>query len=107
MPLGGFANGHKGTGLGMAVEALTHGLAAAGRRHHPQGWQCNVFLQVIDPQAFGGVESFLAETGHLARLVRGSAPSRGFDAVRAPGDRALALRAERLANGVPLSGADR
>lgn len=37
MRLGGFSAGYKGTGLGMTVEALTHGLSGNGRHSRQQG----------------------------------------------------------------------
>lgn len=105
MPLGGLSSGHKGTGLGMTVEALTHGLSGNGRHVvKPQGWVNNVFLQVLDPSGFGGLESFVAETGYLGDAIRSCLPiEETGPAPRVPGARALRLRAERLAQGVPLS----
>nr|WP_272214530.1 Ldh family oxidoreductase [Marinicella sp. W31]MDC2880150.1 Ldh family oxidoreductase [Marinicella sp. W31] len=103
MPLGGFATGHKGTGLGMTVEALTHGLSGNGRRIGPEGWQANVFLQVIDPEAFGGVEGFMAENGFLAEAIRSARAADDERPPRVPGERARSLRARYLSEGVPLS----
>lgn len=102
-PLGAAASGHKGTGLGITVEALTHGLSGNGRRHEPKGWQANVFLQVLDPEVFGGRDGFEAELGHLAGRIRSSRPADPDRPVRVPGDRALKNRSERLQSGVPLS----
>lgn len=103
MPLGGFANGHKGTGLGMTVEALTHGLSGNGRSRTPEGWQANVFLQVIDPAAFGGVDAFLGENSFLAQAIGNARPVDETRPPRVPGERALSLRARHLKDGVPLS----
>ena len=104
MPLGGFDAGHKGTGLGMTVEALTHGLSGNGRHRNPQGWQNNVFIQVIDPAAFGGGDSFAMEAGFLGDAIRHSkAATANGPAPRVAGERAQALRADRLLQGIPLS----
>nr|WP_321456068.1 Ldh family oxidoreductase [uncultured Cohaesibacter sp.] len=104
MPLGGFASGHKGTGLGMMVEALSHGLSGFGRHTAPQGWVNNVFLQVIDPSAFGGRETFMQEAGFLCDAIRNSRSAQSDGAApRVAGQRAQQIREERLANGVPLS----
>nr|WP_321482147.1 Ldh family oxidoreductase [uncultured Cohaesibacter sp.] len=104
MPLGGFSAGYKGTGLGMTVEALTHGLSGNGRHRNPQGWQNNVFIQVLDPAAFGGGESFAMEAGFLADAIRHSKAAKADDpSPRVAGDRAQALRVDRLVEGVPLS----
>jgi LDH2 family malate/lactate/ureidoglycolate dehydrogenase len=102
LPLGGMASGHKGTGLGIVVEALTHGLSGNGRHTGPQGWQANVFLQVFDPEIFGGRSALETELGHLARNIRANKPTDPDKAVRLPGDRALNNRARHLSQGVPL-----
>ncbi|MBB4124600.1 Ldh family oxidoreductase [Martelella radicis] len=103
MPLGGFSSGHKGTGLGMTVEALTHGLSGNGRKTKPEGWQANVFLQVIDPDAFGGVDAFLGENSFLAQAIRDSRPADRERLPRVPGERGRSLRQRYLNEGVPLS----
>ena len=54
LPLGGLDAGHKGFALALLVEALTAGLAGHGRADPPAGWGGSVFVQVIDPEAFGG-----------------------------------------------------
>ena len=58
LPLGGLDSGHKGYALGLLVEALTAALGGFGRADASEGWGAAVFLQVIDPAAFGelGVE---------------------------------------------------
>ncbi len=102
LPLGGADLGYKGYGLALMVQALTHALggqdraAAAGRRR--QG----MFLLLIDPDAFGGRDQFMQETGWLADACRASAPVPGGPGVRLPGQQALARRAEHLARGIPL-----
>lgn len=101
LPLGGLDAGHKGFALGLLVEALTSGLAGIGRARKPEGWGASVFLQVIDPAAFGGRTGYTDEIGFLAREVAGAPPLSGR-AVRLPGARGLALRARQLAGGVAL-----
>jgi LDH2 family malate/lactate/ureidoglycolate dehydrogenase len=102
LPTGGTDHGHKGYGLALAVEALTQGLAGHGRAEKPTSWGANVYVQVIDPAAFGGGEAYLRETGWLARACRAAAPAPGIAAVRRPGERALALRRRGLAEGLGL-----
>jgi L-lactate dehydrogenase len=102
LPLGGVEAGHKGFALGLLVEALTSGLSGVGRAAEPQGWGASVFVLVVDPQKFGGAERFLAESGWMAKAVRGNPPRPGFDAARLPGDGAMARRAKALADGVVL-----
>ncbi len=103
LPLGGMSSGHKGTALGIVAEALTHGLSGNGRGPRPKGWQSNVLLQVLDPEAFGGLGAFGAELDHLAGAIRANPPADPARPTRVPGDQALARRAERLIAGVPLA----
>jgi LDH2 family malate/lactate/ureidoglycolate dehydrogenase len=102
LPTGGRDHGHKGYGLALAVEALTQGLAGHGRAETPTTWGANVYVQVIDPAAFGGIDAYVRETGWLARACRQTPPAPGTAAVRLPGERALALRRAGLAEGLAL-----
>jgi LDH2 family malate/lactate/ureidoglycolate dehydrogenase len=61
-----------------------------------------VFLQVIDPEAFGGREYFMRETEWLANACRSSPTKPGEPPVRLPGERALQLKKEQLEKGVSL-----
>jgi LDH2 family malate/lactate/ureidoglycolate dehydrogenase len=102
LPLGGLDRGHKGFGLGLMVEALTAGLGGYGRADAPSTWGAAVFLQMIDPEAFGGRAAFERETGFLAAACRAAAVPPGRPPVRMPGDGALKRRREQLARGVAL-----
>ena len=102
LPLGGVDSGHKGYALGLLVEALTAALGGFGRADASEGWGAAVFLQVIDPAAFGGLDGFLRQTTWLADAARATPPVPGAGAVRLPGTRGLALRARQLAEGVEL-----
>jgi L-lactate dehydrogenase len=103
LPVGGLDHGHKGFGLAILVEALTQALAGFGRADRPTGSSVSVYLQVIDPDAFGGQDGFTRQSTFLADACRSSPPRPGVDGVRMPGERALALREAALAEGVPLS----
>jgi LDH2 family malate/lactate/ureidoglycolate dehydrogenase len=61
-----------------------------------------VFLQLIDPDAFAGIDAFKAETGFLAQACRSSRPRAGVAAVRMPGDSAHSRRRAQLEDGVEL-----
>jgi L-lactate dehydrogenase len=61
-----------------------------------------VYLQVLDPAAFGGVDAYVRETGWIARLCRDNSPVPGVDAVRLPGQKGLERRREGLAKGLAL-----
>ncbi|SMP66805.1 Ldh family oxidoreductase [Noviherbaspirillum suwonense] len=105
LPVGGLDHGHKGYSMALLVEALTQGLGGFGRSDHPSGTSVSVFLQVIDPTAFGGREQFTKQTTWLADSCRSNPPRPGTDRVRVPGDRALATKREALRRGVPLEAA--
>ncbi len=102
LPLGGLDLGHKGFALALLVEALTSGLAGHGRADGPREWGASVFVQLIDPEAFGGREAFTRETSHLAELCHATPVAAGRPKVRLPGERALERRAEQLDRGVAL-----
>ena len=102
LPIGGLDHGHKGYGLGLMIEALTQGLGGFGRADAPRGWGASTFLQVIDPEAFGGGAAFRRQTSWLAAACRSNPPRPGVEAVRLPGDRALALRRRAVVDGLAL-----
>ena len=101
-PLGGVAAGHKGYALGLFVEALTSGLGGFGRASPPEGWGASVFIQVMDPAAFGGAAAFAHEAQAMAEACRASTAADPARPVRLPGERGLARKAAQLANGVDL-----
>ncbi len=103
LPLGGMDHGHKGYGMALMIEMLTQALSGYGRADGPTGWGASVFLQVMDPDAFGGGEAFREQVAHLNALCRGNKPAKGFDQVRIPGDRAFASIGETIREGIPLS----
>jgi L-lactate dehydrogenase len=102
LPLGGVDSGHKGYGLSLLVEALTGGLAGHGRADPKEGWGATVFLQIIDPRAFAGIDAFVRQTGRVAEQCHASRPARVDTAVRLPGEKGLALAARQKADGVAL-----
>lgn len=102
LPLGGMEAGHKGYGLALLVEAMSSGLGGQGRARARDKWGANVFVLVLDPEAFGGREAFAEETAWLATQIRANPPRPDVDAVRLPGERGLARRAAALREGVPL-----
>lgn len=100
LPAGGLDHGHKGYAWALLVEALTQGLAGFGRADAPKGWGACVFVQAIDPAAFGGRDAFVRQTGWLADACRNAAPRPGVEHVRIPGENALARKRDALARGV-------
>jgi LDH2 family malate/lactate/ureidoglycolate dehydrogenase len=102
LPLGGLELGYKGFALGLLVEAMTSALGGYGRADEPTQWGASVFLQMIDPQAFGGLDAFTRETTWFAENSQNSPVPPGRPPVRLPGSRALNLRAQQLEHGVVL-----
>ncbi len=102
LPLGGVELGHKGFGLALLVEALTAALGGHGRADGVTNWGASVFMQLIDPEGFGGRDAFERETGWLAQACRSVPALPGKPPVRLPGERGLARRTHQLMNGVEL-----
>jgi LDH2 family malate/lactate/ureidoglycolate dehydrogenase len=102
LPLGGLDSGHKGYGLSLTVEALTGGLAGFGRADPRQGWGATVFLQILDPAAFGGSADFLRQMDEVVRQCHAAKPAQEGQRVRMPGEKGFALAQEQRAKGVAL-----
>jgi|SRR5262245_500512 len=102
LPTGGTDHGHKGYSLALVVEALTQGLGGFGRADAPTGWGASVFVQALDPAAFGGAAAFRHQTEWTAAACRASPPVPGGDAVRLPGQRGLERKRRALADGIAL-----
>ncbi len=102
LPVGGLDHGHKGYGMALIVESLTQALAGHGRADPAEGWGAGVYVQVYDPTAFAGVDAFTRQTDWLAEACRGNPPRPGVEAVRLPGDGALARKRAALKDGVAL-----
>jgi LDH2 family malate/lactate/ureidoglycolate dehydrogenase len=102
LPLGGLDLGYKGFALALLVEALTNGLAGHGRADDESRWGASVFLQVLDPERFGGRASFQREMSFFVRLCQETPVPSGKQPVRLPGQAALLRREEQLRNGVIL-----
>ncbi len=102
LPTGGADHGHKGYGLALMIEALTQGLGGFGRADAPTQWGASVFVQAIDPAAFGGGVAFRRQTGWTAAACRNNPTAPGVDAVRLPGQRGLERKRRALAEGVAL-----
>lgn len=100
-PLGG-ATGYKGSGLAFMIDVLSGALGGAGcSRADPPPLRGNgVFLQAIDPSAFGAVERFPAEVATLVEYVKSSPVAPGFDRIRVPGEVEHETRVERERHGI-------
>lgn len=102
LPAGGKDHGHKGYGLALAVEALSQGLSGYGRADGAEDWGASLFVQVLDPEAFGGTAAFIRQTGWIAEACRSNPPAPGFSEVRLPGSQALRKKRQAMKEGVVL-----
>jgi LDH2 family malate/lactate/ureidoglycolate dehydrogenase len=102
LPLGGTDLGYKGFALGLFVEALTSALGGHGRATGETRWGASVFLQLINPEKFGGREAFLRETSFLSQACIETPVAAGKPPVRLPGQAALTRRAEQLEHCIEL-----
>jgi LDH2 family malate/lactate/ureidoglycolate dehydrogenase len=102
LPLGGLEGGHKGYALALLVEALTAGLAGFGRADPAEGWGATVFVQVIDPTAFGGVDAYTRQMDWLVGACHDATPRPGVTRVRLPGENGMKRHREQMSGGVAL-----
>ncbi len=102
LPLGGLDAGHKGYGLALLVEALTAGLAGHGRADTLEPLGASIFLQILDPEAFGGGEAFRRQMDWVTQACLDNPPRPGFERVRMPGQMGLERRKRQLREGVAL-----
>ncbi|MEZ5550797.1 MAG: Ldh family oxidoreductase [Pseudomonadales bacterium] len=103
MPIGGTGHGHKGHALTLMTEALTQALSGHGRADSSGDSEENsVFLQVLDPEAFGPREDYLRQMDHLVGIVAASPADRVDEPVRVPGQGAWRKRTRQLRDGVIL-----
>jgi L-lactate dehydrogenase len=102
LPLGGLDAGHKGYALALLIEAMTAGLAGLGRADPAEGWGATVFVQALDPRAFGGAATFARQMDWLVDACHDATPRPGVDRVRLPGENGMARFREQRANGIQL-----
>lgn len=103
LPLGGLEYGHKGFGLSLMVEMLTHGLAGFGRPDAEKRWGAGVFLQVMDPAAFGGRPDFLRQTDFTIDRCHANRPIDPAKPVRLPGEMAQKRMRDAERSGIEVS----
>jgi len=101
LPMGGL-QAYKGFGLSLMIEiltgALSGGLCAREVPETPKG-NC-VFMLVLDPAFFGGVDHFAKEVADLQDFVRGCPRIDGVEKITLPGDPERAVLARNLENGL-------
>ena len=97
---------HKGYGLAVMCELLGGALAGEWtaqpenlRSHHIVN---HMFMCVVDPAAFGGLDKFNAEVDAMVDYLHSTTPAKGFDKVRVPGDPERETMAHRKVHGIDL-----
>ena len=97
---------HKGYGLAVMCELLGGALAGEWtaqpenpRSHHIVN---HMFMCVLDPEAFGGLEKFQHEVDAMVGYLHSTTPAKGFDRVRVPGDPERESMTERQVSGIPI-----
>ncbi len=103
LPLGGLDAGHKGYGLALMVEALTAGLTDQGRHQPAARFSNTVWLQVLDPEAFGGLAALKGQMQRISDACHDTPPRPGVERVVLPGERAERERRQQLDSGVRLA----
>ena len=105
MPLGGY----KGSGLAVLVEILCAVLSGSaistemgGIRFHGRPVRVGQFYLAIDVARFMPVEEFGARMDKLIRVLKSSAPAKGYDEVLVANDPERRMQAERVKSGIPL-----
>lgn len=105
LPIGGTGHGHKGYALCLMTEALSMALGGYGRadsKSAGDGEANSVYLQIIDPEAFGSLADFKREIAAVRDLCETSRVREGDDPVRVPGRNAWRRRDEQRREGVAL-----
>ena len=97
---------HKGSGLAFMCEILagvltggeTSGPIPGGKRGRISNGMLSIYL---DPGHFGA-QNFVRKANEYAAYVKSSRPTAAGNEVLVPGEPEARMRAERLANGIPL-----
>ena len=101
--------GHRGFGLSLVVALLSGpltgsdvGPALAGAvSGDPSGAQGH-FFSAFDPRSFGELDVFKAAATSYIDQIQNSKKAPGVEHIRMPGERAMAERERRLAEGIPV-----
>ncbi|WP_425642281.1 Ldh family oxidoreductase [Marinomonas gallaica] len=103
LPIGGTDYGHRGYCFSMMVEMLTQGLSGHGRADDVARWGGNVYIQLIDPNAFAGLDAFKRQMDKLNELCLASRPREADKPVRVPGQFGLSCAKQSQIQGVRMN----
>lgn len=100
LPLGGDEHGHKGFGLGLAIEILSGILTGAGCAYEETKRGNGVFFEVINVERFMPVEEFKRRVSDLVKVIKGSKTRPGFKEILIPGEPEYLTEKVRLRDGI-------
>jgi uncharacterized oxidoreductase len=103
LPMGGTQT-YRGFGLSLMIEVLTGALSGgvcAQEPLYPRKGNC-VFVLLLDPARFGGVEPFRQEVTRLVEFIRACPRAEGVEQILLPGDPERSTFQARSANGISL-----
>lgn len=102
--------GHRGFGLALCLGLLSGPLVGAATGHALGSWLgwdgpdrgLGHFFLAVDPAIFGPADAFRAATSAHLQEVKNVRKASGVDAIRIPGERTFARRAQSLAEGIDM-----
>jgi len=93
---------HKGSGLALMCELLGGALTGNGASNPDKKWSQGMFSFYIDPVRIDPQDVLPAELSRFLSFVKGTKPIDPKAPVLLPGEPEARMRADHLANGVPL-----
>jgi len=94
---------HKGSGLALMCELLGGALTGNGASKPETRWSQGMFSFYVDPSQIDPDHLFPAEMSRFIAYVKSAKPIDAAEPVLLPGEPEAQRRAERLANGIPLT----
>jgi uncharacterized oxidoreductase len=96
---------HKGSGLALICELLGGSLTGTGAAEEDRRFANGMLSFYIDPKRIDPGPFFANDVARYVDYVKSSKPIKPGDEVLVPGEPEQRMRADRMANGVPLSDA--
>ena len=94
---------HKGSGLALMCELLGGALTGNGASNPDKRWSQGMFSFYVDPAKIDPQEFFPAELSRFLSFVKSTKPIDSDAPVLLPGEPEARMRADRIANGVPIA----
>jgi uncharacterized oxidoreductase len=94
---------HKGSGLALMCELLGGSLTGTGATRPSKHFANGMFSIYVDPTQLALEHVFDADVARYVAYVKSARPVQGVDEVLIPGEPEDIARADRLANGLPIS----